>query len=603
MPISIHALREEGDPARHYPTSGPANFYPRPPRGGRRLDNRVSHRPLVISIHALREEGDLPGKAARSTDNHFYPRPPRGGRPRQPARSPSSCNFYPRPPRGGRRHRGPDRPHDAANFYPRPPRGGRLHHVRGAVLALEISIHALREEGDPRPSGATTPSIHFYPRPPRGGRQMAELTKALCKVFLSTPSARRATQWLQHLLARHLYFYPRPPRGGRPRLTLPWFRGYNISIHALREEGDLQPHRTEVRLTDFYPRPPRGGRPAGVGAAPNGGEISIHALREEGDPLHRGGHGLPAISIHALREEGDLEALRVILGVEISIHALREEGDSASSASIGSMSDFYPRPPRGGRPAASTHHSAKPSFLSTPSARRATLLDQTGLELGVISIHALREEGDRQAGRLRRGAHDFYPRPPRGGRQWRLSQRRARHDFYPRPPRGGRRKLATIVAGDGSISIHALREEGDRRDTTQPAARPISIHALREEGDALCDLTVARAQYFYPRPPRGGRPEQQLVAVDDVISIHALREEGDPAHRGRARRCLYFYPRPPRGGRRRLPRGKHPGDPISIHALREEGDGLRDQNEFVVHIDISIHALREEGDLMQIGTS
>ena len=22
------------------------------------------------------------------------------------------------------------------------------------------------------------------------------------------------------------------------RLTLPWFRGYNISIHALREEGD-----------------------------------------------------------------------------------------------------------------------------------------------------------------------------------------------------------------------------------------------------------------------------------------------------------------------------------------------------------------------------
>ena len=34
--------------------------------------------------------------------------------------------------------------------------------------------------------------------------------------FLSTPSARRATQ-LRNGLYHHLYdFYPRPPRGGRP---------------------------------------------------------------------------------------------------------------------------------------------------------------------------------------------------------------------------------------------------------------------------------------------------------------------------------------------------------------------------------------------------
>ena len=56
------------------------------------------------------------------------------------------------------------------------------------------------------------------------------------------------------------------------------------------------------------------------------------------------------------------------------------------------------------------------------------------------------------------------------------------------------------------ISIHALREEGDRQIFPMTTASPISIHALREEGDL---------------------PEQQLVAVDDVISIHALREEGD----------------------------------------------------------------------------
>ena len=56
-------------------------------------------------------------------------------------------------------------------------------------------------------------------------------------------------------------------------------------------------------------------------------EISIHALREEGDGgglrhlLHRG------ISIHALREEGDDHLMRFHLVSEISIHALREEGD------------------------------------------------------------------------------------------------------------------------------------------------------------------------------------------------------------------------------------------------------------------------------------
>ena len=34
--ISIHALREEGDTALNTVTNGIINFYPRPPRGGRR---------------------------------------------------------------------------------------------------------------------------------------------------------------------------------------------------------------------------------------------------------------------------------------------------------------------------------------------------------------------------------------------------------------------------------------------------------------------------------------------------------------------------------------------------------------------------------------
>ena len=34
-------------------------------------------------------------------------------------------------------------------------------------------------------------------------------------------------------------FYPRPPRGGRPAVFTPEAPGDRISIHALREEGDL----------------------------------------------------------------------------------------------------------------------------------------------------------------------------------------------------------------------------------------------------------------------------------------------------------------------------------------------------------------------------
>ena len=36
---------------------------------------------------------------------------------------------------------------------------------------------------------------------------------------------------------------------------------------------------------------------------------------------------------------------------------------------------------------------------------------------------------------------------------------------------------------------------------------PISIHALREEGDFnTCFKQCKLCLYFYPRPPRGGRP-------------------------------------------------------------------------------------------------
>ena len=38
----------------------------------------------------------------------------------------------------------------------------------------------------------------------------------------------------------------------------------NISIHALREEGDESLREFAQMRTNFYPRPPRGGRRAGA---------------------------------------------------------------------------------------------------------------------------------------------------------------------------------------------------------------------------------------------------------------------------------------------------------------------------------------------------
>ena len=57
-------------------------------------------------------------------------------------------------------------------------------------------------------------------------------------------------------------------------------------------------------------------------------------------------------------------------------------------------SNFYPRPPRGGRHRRRTHKQIPRRFLSTPSARRATTASRALWTIIKISIHALREEGD-----------------------------------------------------------------------------------------------------------------------------------------------------------------------------------------------------------------
>ena len=151
-------------------------------------------------------------------------------------------------------------------------------------------------------------------------------------------------------------------------------------------------------------------------------------------------HTSSPISIHALREEGDLVGLRVHRGGQISIHALREEGDFMHQTSPSTAAYFYPRPPRGGRLAPILATDTIDPFLSTPSARRATIPQVLPALLFAISIHALREEGDQDGlDRLCCRSY-FYPRPPRGGRHHLFDLVALPCHFYPRPPRGGRQQ-------------------------------------------------------------------------------------------------------------------------------------------------------------------
>ena len=172
------------------------------------------------------------------------------------------------------------------------------------------------------------------------------------------------------------YFYPRPPRGGRPLLVgiPPTVR--IISIHALREEGDKHHPAGYPSGSDFYPRPPRGGR----------------QLRKSS----RSGWKKFLSTPSARRATYALQFL--VVRVDISIHALREEGDFLTIDFLSFRFDFYPRPPRGGRLDDFSAGQNRLKFLSTPSARRATLHRVARFQAHEISIHALREEGDAGGG-------------------------------------------------------------------------------------------------------------------------------------------------------------------------------------------------------------
>ena len=190
--------------------------------------------------------------------------------------------------------------------------------------------------------------------------------------FLSTPSARRATSGFQCRCPYPSDFYPRPLRGGRQCHGTDHHPHLPISIHALCEEGDLPVLNLYCLLLNFYPRPLRGGR-----RLPNTTELAGMAFLSTPSARRATASIWPGtaswtISIHALCEEGDHDALtRRRPGQYFYPRPLRGGRRTGQVFAVKPF-DFYPRPLRGGRPPETVPKRDTETFLSTPSARRAT---------------------------------------------------------------------------------------------------------------------------------------------------------------------------------------------------------------------------------------
>ena len=86
-------------------------------------------------------------------------------------------------------------------------------------------------------------------------------------------------------------------------------------------------------------------------------------------------------------------------------------------------------------------------FLSTPSARRATSGVYAFCAMGMISIHALREEGDALGLTGTPPSRKFLSTPSaRRATRAVCMPRISSGNFYPRPPRGGRHVFITSGA-------------------------------------------------------------------------------------------------------------------------------------------------------------
>ena len=200
------------------------------------------------------------------------------------------------------------------------------------------------------------------------------------------------------------------------------------------------------------------------------------------------------------------------------------------------ITNFNPRPPRGGRRILVFIRVVKMEFQSTPPARGATSKGQDRPKKQAISIHAPREGGDQQNTHSQQQDRLFQSTPPARGATILItgaiiqpitfqSTPPARgatfidevsliwdNHFNPRPPRGGRRQPRVQLWSTGLFQSTPPARGATQSQAAQPhAPGAISIHAPREGGDEYADPGCYSYGHFNPRPPRGGRQQRCTV--------------------------------------------------------------------------------------------
>ena len=148
-------------------------------------------------------------------------------------------HFNPRPPWGGRHRDIGNKLYIPTYFNPRPPWGGRRAMLEKAFIVFDISIHALRGEGDGIRFWQITDDKPLFQSTPSVGRATIAARRNIQRLvisihalrgegdrhygdslffqfrFQSTPSVGRATCDVIYFTQQYDDFNPRPPWGGR----------------------------------------------------------------------------------------------------------------------------------------------------------------------------------------------------------------------------------------------------------------------------------------------------------------------------------------------------------------------------------------------------
>ena len=261
-------------------------FYPRHPRGWRRLLSSIAQIALPVSIHATLAGGDVvrfggqsdQGVSIHATlaggdsqyedilqgDTGFLSTPPsRVATLLNGVVICRSISFYPRHPRGWRLFARFCLCEIFICFYPRHPRGWR--HLIWLVIFISnlVSIHATLAGGD----GDEFPVYYF------------------AKEFLSTPPSRVATISVCGYFQSSFSFYPRHPRGWRRVAIGVQEQHIIVSIHATLAGGDYVHSNLRINCVGFLSTPPSRVATPVLVAADVAHPVSIHATLAGGDSM------------------------------------------------------------------------------------------------------------------------------------------------------------------------------------------------------------------------------------------------------------------------------------------------------------------------------